>query len=170
MLPIKSGSGGREFAPSSLRGAKRRSNPGRRYSLDCFASLAMTSRSRDASSHPSYAKPVSKVVTTALDAVLHAEPRQANAGGSIGKRRFRMDDGRIRTKERKKEKRKYRRRNADRGKALLPWRFGHGRASQRGGAHLSAFHHGSRPKESFIGKGRSLRPGFLGRGGQGSVL
>ena len=33
-----------EFAPPSLRGAKRRSNPARRRSeLDCFAPLAMTS-------------------------------------------------------------------------------------------------------------------------------
>jgi len=30
--------------------------------------------------------------------------------------------------------------------------IGHGRASQRRGAHLSAFHHGSRPKESFIAR------------------
>src|SRR5215472_13363297 len=29
---------------------------------------------------------------------------------------------------------------------------GHGRASQRRGAHLSAFHRGSRPKESFIAR------------------
>src|SRR6185437_13764410 len=30
--------------------------------------------------------------------------------------------------------------------------YGHGRASQRRGAHLSAFHRGSRPKESFIAR------------------
>jgi hypothetical protein len=37
--------------------------------------------------------------------VLHAEWQQANAGGSIGERRFGMDDGknkRVRTNERKK--------------------------------------------------------------------
>jgi hypothetical protein len=43
---------------------------------------------------------------------------------------------------------------------------GHGRAPQRRGAHLSAFHRGSRPKESFIA--RDSAPGFcfLGRGGK----
>jgi hypothetical protein len=35
-----------------------------------------------------------KIVTTALDAVLHAELQQANAGGSIRKRRFGMGDER----------------------------------------------------------------------------
>jgi hypothetical protein len=40
-----------------------------------------------------------KLVTTGLDPVVHAELRRANAGGSIRKRRFRIDDER---KERKK--------------------------------------------------------------------
>src|SRR5262249_39254565 len=43
--------------------------------------------------------------------------------------------------------------------------IGHGRAPQRGGAHLSAFHRGSPPQGVFHRKGLSLRPGFLGRGG-----
>src|SRR5438067_11305788 len=30
--------------------------------------------------------------------------------------------------------------------------YGPGRASQRRGAHLSSFHHGSRPKDSFISR------------------
>src|SRR5690242_14329168 len=38
-------------------------------------------------------------------------------------------------------------------------------AAPEGAARLSAFHRGSRPKESFICKGLSTRPGFLRRGG-----
>jgi hypothetical protein len=86
------------------------------------------SHSRDAPAHPSYATPLSELVTTGHSRsqngvlqtpmpVVHAELRQANAGGSIRKRRFGTDD------ERKNE-RKYRRRNADRRKALLPGRTG----------------------------------------------
>ena len=44
--------------------------------------------------------------------------------------------------------------------------FGHGRASQRRGAHLSAFHRGSRPKESFIARDSAPGFSFLGRGGR----
>ena len=69
------------------------------------------------------------------------------------------DEGKNERKER------IRRRNADRGKASSAVPYGHGRALERQGAHLSAFHRGSRPKESFIGKGLSTRPGFLRRGG-----
>jgi len=53
--------------------------------------LAKQYRSRGASSHPSYATPLSRIVTTALDAVVHAGLQRANAGGSIYKRRFGMD-------------------------------------------------------------------------------
>ncbi|HTE77256.1 MAG TPA: hypothetical protein VK653_11010, partial [Xanthobacteraceae bacterium] len=56
-----------------------------------FAPLAMTRRSRGASAHPSYATPLSEVVTTALDPVVHAELQRANAGGNIRKRSFGMD-------------------------------------------------------------------------------
>jgi hypothetical protein len=48
-------------------------------------------RSRDATSHPSYAKPLFRIVTTALDAVVHAQLQRANAGGSIRNRSFGMD-------------------------------------------------------------------------------
>jgi hypothetical protein len=51
----------------------------------------MTSRSRDAAERPSYGKPLSEVVTTGLDPVVHADVTQANAGGSIRKRSFCMD-------------------------------------------------------------------------------
>jgi len=50
-----------------------------------------------------------------------------------------------------KNKRKCRKRNADRRNVICRG-VGHGRASQRGGAHLSAFHRGSCPKESFIAR------------------
>jgi len=39
-------------------------------------------RSRDAASHPSYEKPLSKIVTTGLDPVVHAEVTRLSAGGS----------------------------------------------------------------------------------------
>jgi hypothetical protein len=58
------------------------------------SSPAMTKieiRSRDATSHPSYDTPRFRAVTTGLDPVVHAEDQQANAGGSIRKRRFSMD-------------------------------------------------------------------------------
>src|SRR5215468_320634 len=43
--------------------------------------------------------------------------------------------------------------------------IGHGRAPQRRGAHLSAFHRGSRPKESFIARDSASGQASLGRGG-----
>jgi hypothetical protein len=58
------------------------------------SSPAMTKieiRSRDATSHLSYDTPRLRAVTTGLDPVVHAEDQQANAGGSIRKRRFSMD-------------------------------------------------------------------------------
>src|ERR1700751_2696756 len=73
------------------------------------------------------------------------------------------------------KKKKIRRRNADRRKALRPCLTGTAAAPTltlprlrgrewEGAAHLSAFHRGSRPKESFIA--RDSAPGFcfLGRG------
>jgi hypothetical protein len=63
----------------------------------------------------------------------------------------------------KERKRKIRRRNADRRNALLPWRRARPRL-QAAGAHLSAFHRGSRPKESFIARDSALNFCFLGPG------
>jgi hypothetical protein len=63
------------------------------------------------------------------------------------------------------KKKKIRRRNADRRKAL-PCRTGTA-APGSPGAHLSAFHRGSRPKESFIARDSAPGFNFLGRGGQG---
>src|SRR5690242_12706681 len=53
------------------------------------------------------------------------------------------------TKERTKEKSEAERRQTQ---LVFCRGIGHGRASQRRGAHLSAFHRGSRPKESFIAR------------------
>ena len=60
-----------------------------------------------------------------------------------------MDDGRART-ERTNERKIGGETPTD--ARLFCRGIGHGRASQRGGAHLSAFHRGSRPKESFIAR------------------
>jgi hypothetical protein len=58
----------------------------------------------------------------------------------------------------KERKKKIRRRNADRRNfSILPCRRARPRL-QAAGAHLSAFHRGSRPKESFIA--RDSAPGF----------
>jgi hypothetical protein len=97
--------------------------------------------------------------------VVHAAVPQANARWkALFQRDFGMDC-RIRSgnDEREERKKKYRRRNADRRKALLPCLTGTA-APGAPGAHLSAFHRGSRPKESFIA--RDSAPGFcfLGRG------
>ena len=81
-----------------------------------------------------------------FDSVLHAELQRANAGGSIRKRRFGTDDGRERTKE------KIRRRNADRRNFSFCRALRARPRLQTAGARLSAFHRGSRPKESFIAR------------------
>jgi len=99
--------------------------------------------------------------------VVHVEVQQAKrrwerwasatsawiAGSSPG------NDERERTKE-------IRRRNADRRNEYSAVANGHGRARSARRTHLSAFHRGSRPKESFIA--RDSAPGFLflGLGGQ----
>src|SRR5215469_11489459 len=57
--------------------------------------------------------------------------------------------GMTRKKERTKEKSEAKRRQTQ---LVFCRGVGHGRASQRRGAHLSAFHRGSRPKESFIAR------------------
>jgi hypothetical protein len=93
------------------------------------------SRSRDAAERPSYGTPLSEVVTTGLDPVVHAEATRPNAGGkrcaseasawmpSIGER----SDAVLRTampghdEEKNGRTKKIRRRNADRRKTLLPW-------------------------------------------------
>jgi hypothetical protein len=122
--------------------------------------LAMTSRSRDASQRPRHATPLSEVVTTDLHSVLRAKRQQANAGGSIGKRRF----ARMTKEKNERTKEKYRRRNADRRKALLPWHRPRPRPCAERRTSI-----GVPPRFSSQGifhrKGLSLRPGFLGRGG-----
>jgi hypothetical protein len=136
----------------------------------------MKSRSRGAPWRPSYATSLLEIVTTGHSRsqngvlrtpmpVVHAAVPQANARWkALFQRDFGMDC-RIRSgnDEREERKKKYRRRNADRRKALLPCLTGTA-APGAPGAHLSAFHRGSRPKESFIA--RDSAPGFcfLGRG------
>ena len=67
----------------------------------------------------------------------------------------------------KNERKKYRRRNADRRNfSILPC-LTDTAAPGAPGAHLSAFHRGSRPKESFIARDSAPGFDFLGRGGQG---
>ena len=80
--------------------------------------------------------------------VLQARLRQANAGGSIRKRasaQMTKRNERESTNEMSEAKRRQ-------TQSVLCRGAGHGRAAQRGGAHLSAFHHGSRPKESLIAR------------------
>jgi hypothetical protein len=160
---------------------QRRTNPGRIPELDCFAALrgarndATKSRSRGAPWRPSYATPLSEIVTTDFDPVVHAEFRQASAGGkhcaSVTSAwmpgAFKLKTA-LRafcpgmTKERTKGKDSEAKRRQTQGSSAVP--DGHGRAPIRGAHHLSAFHRGSRPEESFIA--RDSAPGFcfLGRG------
>src|SRR5579859_4286576 len=72
----------------------------------------------------------------------------ANAGGSIRKRRFGRDDGR---NERKRTKENVGSETPTDASRILPGLTGPA-APGAPGAHLSAFHHGSRPKESFIAR------------------
>jgi hypothetical protein len=69
--------------------------------------------------------------------VLHAKTQQANAGGSIRKRRFGMDDGKNGKKESEAERRQTQ-------CSILPGLTGLAAPPDAGGAHLSAFHRGSR--------------------------
>src|SRR6516162_6994202 len=89
------------------------------------------------------------LVTTGLDPVVHSDSSLTNAGGSAAPAQLPHglpgNDERERTKE-------IRRRNADRRNEYSAVANGHGRACKRPGAHLSAFHRGSRPKESFIAR------------------
>ena len=134
------------------------------------------SRSRDAAERPSYGTPLSEVVTTGLDPVVHAEATRPNAGGSacaseasawmpgIGER----SDAVLRTampghdEEKNGRTKKIRRRNADRRKALLPC-VRHGRAWSARRTTVGVPPRFS-PQGVFHRKGLSLRPGFLGRG------
>src|SRR5690242_2529786 len=68
----------------------------------------------------------------------HETERSRNAGGGACLIQIRKE--------------KNRKQNADRRNWYSAGPYGPGRASQRRGAHLSAFHRGSRPKESFIAR------------------
>jgi hypothetical protein len=116
-------------------------------------------RSRGASLRPSHDKPLTETVTTGLDPVLHAEWQQANAGGSIPKRRFGTDDGKNERKRKSEAKRRQTQVAFCRALRARP-RLPTGRRTSIGVP----------PRFSSQGvfhrKGLSLRPGFLGRGGQ----
>jgi hypothetical protein len=83
---------------------QRRSNPERRFSLDCFAELvigpatsgrtrwlAMTSRSRGAPERPSYGKLLTEIVTTGLDPVVMQTARTQTPVEALCERIFSMD-------------------------------------------------------------------------------
>src|SRR5262249_10571109 len=78
--------------------------------------------------------------------------------GALCQRNFRMDCRvKLGNDERKDERERTNERKKIRGETPTDARLfcrgiGHGRASQRRGAHLSAFHRGSRPKESLIAR------------------
>ena len=92
--------------------------------------------------------------------VLHARLRQANAGGSIRKRRFGTDDERNERERTNEEMSEAKRR---RTQSVLCRGVGHGRAWIARRTSI-----GVPPRFSSQGvfhrKGLSLRPGFLGRG------
>jgi len=81
--------------------------------------------------------------------VLHAKLRQANAGGSIRKRRFGTDDEKERTG--KNERKNV---GSETPTEAIEYSAVASATAAPGspGAHLSAFHRGSRPKESFIAR------------------
>ena len=119
---------------------------------------------------------LSEIVTTGLDPVVHEESQCPNAGGSAvpaklshGLPGLRPPKGcyvRRRasplrpaggsnpamTKERTERTKESVGGETPTDARLFCRGSGHGRASQRRGAHLSAFHRGSRPKESFIAR------------------
>jgi len=163
---------------------KRRSNPERRLRLDCFAALAVThgiAFSRRIAAPEPWQATVSdssppdiavrrtasfgrlcrwSMLSCSRKMPVEAFARVASAwiAGSSPAMTKRNE------REERKKKSEAKRRQTQ-GSSAVP--YGHGRASQRGGAHLSAFHRGSRPKESFIA--RDSAPGFcfLGRGRTG---
>ncbi len=151
---------------------KRRSNPGRRLRLDCFAPLRCArndSFSRCVSApelcHASILNRHHR-----LNSVLHAKLQHTNAGGSTCKRRFGKDDGRERTKE------KFGGETPTDARSSSAAPCGCGRRPHphppplagegMGGGSTSI---GVPPRFSSQGvfhlKGLSLRPCFLGRGG-----
>jgi hypothetical protein len=129
--------------------------------------LAMTSRCRGASSRPSYATPLSRHSLTrhhCTDPVVHADATCPNAGGSAAQAKL-LHGCPGQARAWRTGKKKIRRRNADRRKALVPRR-------RRARPRLSAERRtsiGVPPRFSSQGifhrKGLSLGPGFLGRGG-----
>jgi hypothetical protein len=118
-----------------------------------FAGADDFNRSRGASERPSYEKPLSEVVTTGLDPVVHADASRPSAGGSAcaseasawmpGSSPGMTDE---RTKRKDSEAK---RRQPQFQYSAVPTGTA---APGSPGAHLSAFHRGSRPRESFIAR------------------
>ena len=138
------------------------------------------SRSRDAFQHPSYGRPLSELVTTGHSRsqngvlrtpmpVVHAEaPHVKSRWKALYQRNFRMDCRHRRVKRRrlqtamsgndegKKNEENIGSETPTDARLLLPC-LTDTAAPGAPGAHLSAFHRGSRPKESFIS--RDAAPG-----------
>jgi hypothetical protein len=114
-----------------------------------FMALAMTRRSRDAPSHPSYATAHLKTDTTDFIRCSMRSRSRPMPVEALAKRRFGTDDGRART-VRTKEKMSEAKRRQTQGSSAVP-KTGTA-APGSSGAHLSAFHRGSRPKEFFIAR------------------
>jgi hypothetical protein len=134
--------------PSPARGACHRATSGRTRWLARRGEEE--SRSRGAPLRPSYGTPLSEIVTTGHSRsqngvlrtpmpVVHAELPRANAGGSaVPARLLHGYPGQARARRTgKNERKKIRRRNADRRNEYSAVPYGHDSASRRTGAHLS---------------------------------
>jgi hypothetical protein len=159
---------------------KRRRNPERHFRLDCFAPLAMTTRSRDAPEHPSYGKRC-HVKREAKEKQV-VGPAYVLRSSLLRNDVARMKRSEIRDNRSRfislpgfaplhpgYQKRKNRKQNADRRNQYSAGPDGPSRAS-----HARRTSIGVPPRFSSRGvfhrKGLSTKPGFLGRGGQWSVL
>jgi hypothetical protein len=95
---------------------------------------------------PSYATALFKVVTTALDAVVHAELPHASAGGKHRASRLACDERTERTKEKNQKQ------NADRRNGIFAGTIGPGRACKRQAHIYRRSTAVLSPKESFIAR------------------
>jgi hypothetical protein len=126
--------------------------------LDCFASLAMTNRSRSASRRPRRWSVSHVNRRHRFYSVLHAKRLRANAGGSIWKASLGTDD------ERKERKKNIGGETPTDAMKYLPWQRPRPRLCAERRTSIGVPPRFS-PQGVFHRKGLSLRPGFLGRGG-----
>jgi hypothetical protein len=113
---------------------------------------------------PDIARSQNGVVRTPTP-VVHAKLKPQNAGGSICKRHFGNDEWKKRDERTKKSEAERRQRLS----RLLPRHSGPGRAPNARRTSIGVPPRFS-PQGVFHRKGLSTKPGFLGRGGQWSVL